>query len=201
MKALYDLVKVNDFGKEKEEKDAPEYQARYISRGTIENDMLFTEVTMTSGFKRGMIEGVLSSLTECIIDNLKKGFDVQLGELGFFSLSATSKRVKNRKEIRAESIHFNGLNFRMNSYLRNRLKYLEFEKVDEPMPTSSNLTVEQRAKRLKQHLEARKCITRAEYERLTGSLRRRAIDDLNRFLAEGWIEKHGAGRTVVYMLA
>lgn len=198
MKALYDLVKVNDFGKEKEEQ---EYQARYISRGTIETDMLFEEVTMISGFKRGMIDGVLSSLTECIVDNLKKGYDVQLGELGFFSLSATSKKVKNRKEIRAESIRFNGLNFRMNSYLRNKLKYLEFEKVSEPMPTSSSLTVAQRSKRLKQHLATTKCITRAEYERLTGSLRRRAIDDLNQFLTEGWLEKYGAGRTVVYMLA
>jgi len=38
--------------------------------------------------------------------------------------------------------------------------------------------------------------------RLTGMQQTEAaIRELNSFIAEAWLEKHGAGRTVVYMLS
>lgn len=199
MNARYDLVKVSKNFETEQKED--EYQARYISRGTIDTELLFKEVTMMTGFKRGQLDGILSSLLDSIIDSLEKGYDVQLGDFGFFSLSATSPKVKSRKEIRAESIRFNGVRFRTSAYLRKQLRNMRFEKVEVPVYRSAENTSIQRAGYLKNYLKVHKCITRAEYERLTGSLRKRAIDDLNHFIAEGWIEKHGAGRTIVYMLS
>lgn len=48
-------------------------------------------------------------------------------------------------------------------------------------------------------LEANVCITRAEYSRLTNVTDRRAICDLQEYLAEGIIRKRGGGRSVVYI--
>ena len=43
------------------------------------------------------------------------------------------------------------------------------------------------------------CITRADYESITGLVKHRAVSDLNRYLAEGMIRKYGSGKTVVYL--
>ena len=58
---------------------------------------------------------------------------------------------------------------------------------------------EERKEKLLLHLDKYGCITRADYESITGLVKHRAVSDLNRYLAEGMIRKYGSGKTVVYL--
>ena len=43
------------------------------------------------------------------------------------------------------------------------------------------------------------CITRTDYETMTGQTKYQAVADLNRYLSEGLIRKYGSRKTVVYL--
>lgn len=45
-----------------------------------------------------------------------------------------------------------------------------------------------------QHLNKYGCITRTDYEQLTGKAKHQAVADLNLFLEEGIIRKYGSGK-------
>lgn len=181
-------------------KEDKSLRAQYVSKGTISTERLIKWISQSGGPHRGQIIGVLEHLTETITRFLEDGYDVQLGELGFLSVSLTSRPVKTKKEIRAESVRFRKLNFRINSKLRKRLQHAEKERVHQPVKRSSGLIREQRIQKLKSYLNEYTCITRAVYTRITGTLKGKAILDLNEFIQEGWLKKYGSGRTVVYLL-
>lgn len=175
-------------------------RAQFVSKGTINTKQLIKWTSQSGGFHKGQIIGVLEILSETIIRFLEDGYDVQLGDLGFLSVSLSSRPVKTRKEIRAESIRFKKVNFRTSSQLRKRLQFAEKERVSKPVKRSSALTREQRIQKLKTYLDNKTCITRTEYTRITGTLKGKAMLDLNEFIKEGWLIRYGSGRTVVYLL-
>ena len=75
----------------------------------------------------------------------------------------------------------------------------ELERKASPYISHSKLTLEERRKKLLQHLNKYGCITRTDYEQLTGKAKHQAVADLNLFLEEGIIRKYGSGKTVVYL--
>ncbi len=52
---------------------------------------------------------------------------------------------------------------------------------------------------LMHHINEHGCITRADFMRLTGNSRDKAIELLKRYLEEGIIRKYGEGKIVVYL--
>ena len=44
------------------------------------------------------------------------------------------------------------------------------------------------------------CINRTQYSQLSGRSRKRAIVELNAFIQEGVLAKHGMGKAVVYIM-
>ncbi|NDV66876.1 HU family DNA-binding protein [Bacteroides sp. 224] len=199
MSILYDFFETNEIG---EEAGEGALRARTVSRGTIYTDRILERMADTSGFKASEIKGVLASLTDSVIYFLERGYNVQVDELGYFSVSLTSRPVKNRQEIRAESIEFNKVNFRAGKKVRTRLTLVEKEKVfgQQKPAQSSKLSYEARAQLLKKFLETHPFATRADYCRLTSTLRSKAIADINLFIKEGWLRKYGQGRNLVYLL-
>lgn len=199
MAIKYDLFKLNEI------KDTGgKYRARAVSRGKIDTEHLARWMNQTSGISMATAKGCIEILTDCLLDFVSDGYEVQVGELGYFSASVTSKLVDDPNDIRAESIHFNRLNFRAGIKAKRRIKRAGIEKVNNPrtkrkLPES---TREQRAEKLKEYLSsAEPFVTRAGYVKITGVVRKNAaIDDLNAFVGEGWLKRHGAGRTVIYML-
>lgn len=77
---------------------------------------------------------------------------------------------------------------------------MPLERVEVSNVVSKSTTLEQREAILRTFLETHPCITRTDYSRLTHILKNKAISDLNQFVADGWLTKYGAGRTVVYLL-
>ena len=107
--------------------------------------------------------------------------------------------VANKKDIRSPSVHFQNVNLRISSRFRNRFQTMELERKASPYISHSKLTLEERRKKLLQHLNKYGCITRTDYEQLTGKAKHQAVADLNLFLEEGIIRKYGSGKTVVYL--
>lgn len=200
MSAYYDLYQSpNPSMEEGEEKTL---HARILPKGTITADQFRELVHKATGFSPAILDGTLQAITEELHSWLADGWTVEVGELGYFSLSLKcDKAVTDKKEIRSPSVHFQNVNLRISSKFRNRFATMELERKASPYVSHSQLTPEQRKEKLLQHLKKHGCITRADYEQLTGRAKHQAIADLNAFLEEGIIRKYGNGKTVVYLKA
>lgn len=120
-----------------------------------------------------------------------------LDGLGFFSVSLTSRPVMDKKEIRSESIHFKNVNFRCGKYLKNKLKTMHLERIPEGKGILPPF--EERVRRLTEYLTTHHYITCSDYRDLTGCSKYRALEDLNKLINEGKLEKGGYRSTRVYL--
>ena len=174
--------------------------ARILPRGTISADKFRELVAKATGFSPAILDGTLQAVTDELYSWLSEGWTVEVGELGYFSVSLKCDRqVTDKKEIRSPSVHFQNVNLRISSRFRNRFQTMELERKASPYISHSKLTLEERRKKLLQHLNKYGCITRTDYEQLTGKAKHQAVADLNLFLEEGIIRKYGSGKTVVYL--
>ena len=153
-----------------------------------------------TGFNPAILDGTLQAVTDELYSWLSEGWTVEVGELGYFSVSLKCDRqVTDKKEIRSPSVHFQNVNLRLGSKFRNRFNTMELERKASPYVSRSLMGEEERKEKLLLHLDKYGCITRADYESITGLVKHRAVSDLNRNLAEGMIRKYGSGKTVVYL--
>ena len=167
--------------------------ADIVYSGTITAKQLIRAVAKRTGFKEGMIEGILSELRDETLDYLGEGFRVELGEFGFFSAKVTSRLVEDKKDLRSNSVSFNGVNFRASKEFRTgvrgdleRRKYIDFN-------TSRECDSEKLKQIVLQYIRQHGFITRTTYTQLTGRLKNTALADLKSFAAEGIIKREGRG--------
>ncbi len=154
---------------------------------------------------RSLLEGAMAGFMDELRDCLANGWTVELGELGYFtpSLSCT-RQATDKKELRAASIALRGLNFRLGREFYKDLKgKMQLERCPQSAsaPASSAdeaLGVEQRWQLLDEYLQQYPCINRSQYARLAGRSYKQAVVDLNRFIEEGVLMRHGMGPSVVY---
>ena len=168
--------------------------ADIVYSGTIPAERLIRGVAKRTGFKEGVIEGILMELKEDVLQYLGEGYRVELGEFGFFSAKVKASRlVANKNDIRSESVAFNGVNFRASKSMRvgirgdlERRKCVDFN-------TSRKWDRENLKKLVLQYIGEHGFITRTTYTELTGRLKNTALDDLKSFAAEGIIMREGRG--------
>lgn len=198
MAIKYDFFEVNELNKTQ-----GKYRARTVSNGKITSKKLANWISQTSGLSVAEAKSFIEILTDSIIDFVENGYEVEVGNLGYFSASVTSRLVDSPNEIRAESVRFNKLNFRAGIEVKKRINRAGTERIRRQR-NKRNLkktTRQERAEILKNYMAGQPVITRADYMRLTGiRLKAIAVEDLNTFIKEAWMRKYGAGRTVVYML-
>ena len=157
-------------------------------------------VAKRTGFKEGVIEGILIELKEDVLQYLGEGYRVELGEFGFFSAKVKASRlVANKNDIRSESVAFNGVNFRASKSMRvgirgdlERRKCVDFN-------TSCKWDRENLKKLVLQYIGEHGFITRTTYTELTGRLKNTALDDLKSFAAEGIIKREGRGNQMHFI--
>lgn len=174
--------------------------ADIVYSGTIPAERLIRGVAKRTGFKEGVIEGVLIELKEDVLQYLGEGYRVELGEFGFFSAKVKASRlVANKNDIRSESVAFNGVNFRASKSMRvgirgdlERRKCVDFN-------TSRKWDRENLKKLVLQYIGEHGFITRTTYTELTGRLKNTALDDLKSFAAEGIIKREGRGNQMHFI--
>ena len=174
--------------------------ADIVYSGTIPAERLIRGVAKRTGFKEGVIEGILIELKEDVLQYLGEGYRVELGEFGFFSAKVKASRlVANKNDLRSESVAFNGVNFRASKSMRvgirgdlERRKCVDFN-------TSCKWDRENLKKLVLQYIGEHGFITRTTYTELTGRLKNTALDDLKSFAAEGIIKREGRGNQMHFI--
>ena len=174
--------------------------ADIVYSGTIPAERLIRGVAKRTGFKEGVIEGILMELKDDVLQYLGEGYRVELGEFGFFSAKVKASRlVANKNDIRSESVAFNGVNFRASKSMRvgirgdlERRKCVDFN-------TSRKWDRNNLEKLVHQYIGEHGFITRATYTQLTGRLKNTALDDLKSFAAEGIIKREGRGNQMHFI--
>lgn len=174
--------------------------ADIVYSGTIPAERLIRGVAKRTGFKEGVIEGILMELKDDVLQYLGEGYRVELGEFGFFSAKVKASRlVANKNDIRSESVAFNGVNFRASKSMRvgirgdlERRKCVDFN-------TSRKWDRNNLEKLVLQYIGEHGFITRATCTQLTGRLKNTALDDLKSFAAEGIIKREGRGNQMHFI--
>ena len=174
--------------------------ADIVYSGTIPAERLIRGVAKRTGFKEGVIAGILIERKEDVLQYLGEGYRVELGEFGFFSAKVKASRlVANKNDIRSESVAFNGVNFRASKSMRvgirgdlERRKCVDFN-------TSCKWDRENLKKLVLQYIGEHGFITRTTYTELTGRLKNTALDDLKSFAAEGIIKREGRGNQMHFI--
>lgn len=174
--------------------------ADIVYSGTIPAERLIRGVAKRTGFKEGVIEGILMELKEDVLQYLGEGYRVELGEFVFFSAKVKASRlVANKNDIRSESVAFNGVNFRASKSMRvgirgdlERRKCVDFN-------TSRKWDRENLKKLVLQYIREHDFITRTTYTELTGRLKNTALGDLKSFAAEGIIKREGRGNQMHFI--
>lgn len=202
MSAYYDLFEKPDVRQTGEQQSL---YARFVPKGTIDRKEFIERVHLFTGLSRSLLEGAMAGFMDELRDCLANGWTVELGELGYFtpSLSCT-RQATDKKELRAASIALRGLNFRLGREFYKDLKgKMQLERCPQSTsaPASSAdeaLGVEQRWQLMDEYLQQYPCINRSQYARLAGRSYKQAVVDLNRFIEEGMLMRHGMGPSVVY---
>lgn len=197
MSAKYDLYKTPDI---KETGEAQPLHPRIVSNGTIDKDEFLDRVHLFTGMSRSLLSGALESFQSELHDLLARGYNVELGELGFFSISLQGPPIMDKKEVHAQSIHLKNINFRASkTFKRAVYQKLQLERSKtSPSPTTGRLNEKECLQRIDSHLEKYPVITRADYCRLTGLRKEYALQDLNNFIEQGLLIRFGGGKQVFY---
>ena len=150
MAARYDFREVPS---KKENGEEPKLYPHIISSGTIRTRTILEEISEASTFTVGDLEGVLCALTEKISKYLVDGYHVELGKIGYFSASLKATHpVKDKKEIRAQSIYFDNINFRASMWFRKHTKGYVERAGKYGSRSSSQLSEEEKLFRLERYL-------------------------------------------------
>lgn len=196
--AYYNLKKKPSLTTKEGEKET--MYADIVYSGTITAERLIRTVAQRTGFKEGMIEGILSELQNETLEYLSEGYRVELGEFGFFSAKVKSRLVENRNDLRSNSVSFDGVNFRASKSFRTGIRGDLERRRCIGFRTSKEWDRKQLEQIVLQHIRKHGFITRATYTELTGRLKNSALADLKSFAAEGVIKRVGRGNQMHFIV-
>ena len=196
--AYYNLKKKPSLTTKEGEKET--MYADIVYSGTITAERLIRTVAQRTGFKEGMIEGILSELQNETLEYLGEGYRVELGEFGFFSAKVKSRLVENKNDLRSNSVSFDGVNFRASKSFRTGIRGDLERRRCIGFRTSKEWNREQPEQIVLQHIRKHGFITRATYTELTGRLKNSALADLKSFAAEGIIKRVGRGNQMHFIV-
>ena len=199
MKAKYDFrVMPNLLGEEEELGLYPQL----VTSGTKTLKDLMKRAAQHTGFNPAEVLGIVTFLEDAMVEYLSQGYHVKLGDIGTFSASLTSRKVKSKDEIRAKSVHFDNVHFRADKKLRKKIGLeMKLERVDPSrafQTSSDEYTPDERFQLLTDHLDANGFITCKKYTELTGLLKNKASAELRKWAEEGRILREGRVPHVVY---
>jgi predicted histone-like DNA-binding protein len=173
--------------------------ARIVSKGTVRTEEIAEDIADACGYSTAVTKGMLDALAHIISRHLRRGYTVELNELGSFSISLKCRPVMDKKEIRSWSVYFGNVHFRGNKRLKERLKGLDLERAGEESSASS-FTAEQRKKRALYYLENHDYINRSLYIQINGCNPSTSNRDLKDLTENGQLKRLGSGKAVLYVL-
>ena len=202
MSAYYDLFEKPDVRQTGEQQSL---YARFVPKGTIDRKEFIERVHLFTGLSRSLLEGAMAGFMDELRRLPCQWLDGGAGRTGL--LHPLFELVPARRRTRKSFVllhRFARLNFRLGREFYKDLKgKMQLERCPQSAsaPASSAdeaLGVEQRWQLLDEYLQQYPCINRSQYARLAGRSYKQAVVDLNRFIEEGVLMRHGMGPSVVY---
>ena len=199
MKAKYDFrVMPNLQGKEEE----PGLYPQLVTSGTITLKDMMERAGKYTGFNPAEVLGIVTFLEDMMVEYLSQGYHVKLGDIGTFSAGLTSRKVKSKEEIRANSVHFDNVHFKADKKFRKKIGMeMKLERVEPNLAfktSSDEYTPEERFQLLAVHIEENGFITCKKYSELTGLLKNKASAELRKWAEEERISREGRVPHVIY---
>lgn len=197
MSIHYDLYETPDIQQTGEEQPL---HPRVVFKGTIDQEEFLDRVHKFTGMSRSMLAGAMLSFQNELRDLLANGWIVELGDIGYFSVSLQGPPVMKKKDVHAQSIKLKNVNFRVGNQFKKEVSWQMKPERSESMtrPQSEGHSNEECLAIVNEHLKKYPCITRTDYCRLTGHDKQRALKELNGFIEQGVLMRYGAGKQVVY---
>ena len=198
MSVNYDLDETPDLTKSGE--DQP-LHARVVLKGSYTAEEFVEQVVVMQHVPHAQVVGVIEAISKELKHLLLKGFSVELGDVGYFTLSVTvDKKVMNAEDLRSPSVSLKDINFRVNRQFKKDIESeLVLQRYHSPFRVKNPLDRERCLERLESFLEEHPCINRQDYAMLVGKTKPQALQDIRAFLEEGILKKYGSGRSVVYI--
>lgn len=198
MSVNYDLYETPDLAKSGEEQPL---HARVVLKGSYTASEFVDQVHIMQHIPHAQVVGAIEAITSQLKHLLLKGYSVELGEIGHFSLSlSVDKKVADSKDLRSPSVFLKDINLRINRQFKKDIEsQLELERYHSPFRVKNPLDREKCLQRLEKFFEDYPCINRQDYAALVGKTKMQALQDINAFIEEGMLKKYGTGRSVVYI--
>lgn len=198
MSVNYDLYETPDLAKSGEEQPL---HARVVLKGSYTAEEFVEQVTVFQHMPHAQVVGVIEAISKELRHLLLKGFSVELGDIGYFSLSlSVDKKVMDPKDLRSPSVSLKDINFRVNRQFKKDIESeIELQRYHSPCRVKNPLDRERCLQRLEKFLEDHPCINRQDYAMLVGKTKIQALQDINAFIKDGVLKKYGSGRSVVYI--
>ena len=198
MSVNYDLYETPDLAKSGEEQPL---HARVVLKGSYTAEEFVEQVTVFQHMPHAQVVGVIEAISKELRHLLLKGFSVELGDIGYFSLSlSVDKKVMDPKDLRSPSVSLKDINFRVNRQFKKDIESeIELQRYHSPFRVKNPLDRERCLQRLEKCLEDHPCINRQDYAMLGGKTKIQALQDINAFIKDGVLKKYGSGRSVVYI--
>lgn len=170
-----------------------------ISRGTKTLEDWAEEATMAGTLSPADVAAAMKSLETFVIKSLRGGYQVTLDGLGTLSVSLTSRKVTDEKEIRSNSIDVKTVNFRCSKALVTNLKGATIERAS--LPKQSDDTFEQRKQRMLHFMATNPVINRNTYRSINGCSDHTWREDRRVYLLENLLLRQGKSPLNYYVLA
>ena len=198
MSVNYDLYETPDLAKSGEEQPL---HARVVLKGSYTAEEFVEQVTVFQHMPHAQVVGVIEAISKELRHLLLKGFSVELGDIGYFSLSlSVDKKVMDPKDLRSPSVSLKDINFRVNRQFKKDIESeIELQRYHSPFRVKNPFDRERCLQRLEKVLEDHPCINRQDYAMLVGKTKIQALQDINAFIKDGVLKKYGSGRSVVYI--
>ena len=197
MSAQYDLYETPDI---KQTGEKQPLHPRIVPKGTIGQDEFLDRGHKFTGISRSLLAGAMQSFQNELKDLLANGWIVELGEIGYFSVSLQGPPVMHKKDVRAQSIKLKNINYLPTKQFKREVGYdMRLERTESlTRPKGNGRSEAECLALITAHLEKYPCMTRTDYCHMTGHDKKRALKELNAFIEKGILMRYGAGKQVVY---
>ena len=191
---LYDTPDIQQTG------DAQPLHPRVVFKGTVDQEEFLDRVHKFTGISRSLLAGAMQSFQNELKDLLANGWIVELGEIGYFSVSLQGPPVMHKKDVRAQSIKLKNINYLPTKQFKREVGYdMRLERTESlTRPKGNGRSEAECLALITAHLEKYPCMTRTDYCYMTGHDKKRALKELNAFIKKGILMRYGAGKQVVY---
>lgn len=163
--------------------------ARVADTHTVGITDLEGSIQRSTTLTRTDLRAALVEIGERFLEELQNGHRVHLEGVGYFQMTLTCPPdIKDRSEVRAESIHFKSIAYTPEKYLRKHLKHTKFVRSDRSGHTVDYSGIELMGI-LTDYFKDHDYITRSELEEVCGMTRSTAYRRLKAWREEGLMKK------------